>query len=258
MKNLPRKLNRRHFIRAAVLASPFAAAADGFLIEPNWLAVRHFRLTENPTIRLVHFSDLHHKGDEEPLESVVEKINSLKPDVVCFTGDIVEDTKHLTSALAGLEKINAPLFGVPGNHDYWAGMDFSLPRRSLRKNGGRWLMDDWHLIDELNLRITGLTCEASYTPPEDPNRQHVILLHYPKWVEKLQPGSAQLALAGHSHGGQVRVPFIGPLITPTGVGKYDLGRFETKAGPLYVTSGVGYFMLNVRFNCRPEIALFEL
>jgi uncharacterized protein len=65
-------------------------------------------------------------------------------------------------------------------------------------------------------------------------------------------------LAGHSHGGQVRLPGIGPLIVPFQVGRYDLGLFQTKAGPLYVSSGIGWFMWKLRFNCRPEIAVFEV
>jgi len=67
-----------------------------------------------------------------------------------------------------------------------------------------------------------------------------------------------LILAGHSHGGQVRLPFYGPLILPFGVGAYDLGLFQTSAGPLYVNAGIGYFYANVRFNCRPEITVFEM
>jgi len=67
-----------------------------------------------------------------------------------------------------------------------------------------------------------------------------------------------LVLAGHSHGGQVRLPFYGPLIVPFGVGRYDLGWFQTAASPLYDNAGIGYFHLNVRFNCRPEITGFDM
>ena len=69
------------------------------------------------------------------------------------------------------------------------------------------------------------------------------------WIEKL---------AGHSHGGQVRIPFYGPLMLPFGLNQYDLGLFQTPSGPLYVNAGIGYFHLNVRFNCRPEITVFEI
>lgn len=78
------------------------------------------------------------------------------------------------------------------------------------------------------------------------------------WIEKLRDYTVDAVLAGHSHGGQARLPLIGPLVTPFGVGKYDLGRFQTPSGPLYVRAGVGWFDLNIRFRCRPEITGIEL
>lgn len=65
-------------------------------------------------------------------------------------------------------------------------------------------------------------------------------------------------LAGHSHGGQVRIPFWGALVLPNRVGLYDLGLFQTMIGPLYVNPGIGTFLLPVRSWCRPEISLIEL
>ncbi len=82
-------------------------------------------------------------------------------------------------------------------------------------------------------------------------------MHYPAWVEKFATQKFDLLLAGHSHGGQVRLPFFGPLYVPFGVEQYDLGRFETKAGVLYVNPGIGWFPWPIRFNCRPEITVFE-
>ena len=75
---------------------------------------------------------------------------------------------------------------------------------------------------------------------------------------ELGEGKFDAILAGHSHGGQVRIPFYGAMIVPYNTGKYELGLFNTKSGPLYVSSGVGWFYLNMRFNCRPEIVVFEI
>jgi hypothetical protein len=85
-----------------------------------------------------------------------------------------------------------------------------------------------------------------------------LLIHYPAWVERLAGVSLDLILAGHSHGGQVRLPFLGAVLIPGGIGRYDLGLFQTPAGPLFVGAGVGWFYLKARFNCRPEITLIEL
>jgi predicted MPP superfamily phosphohydrolase len=88
--------------------------------------------------------------------------------------------------------------------------------------------------------------------------RNVFLMHYPAWVENLRTEKYDLMLAGHSHGGQVRVPFYGALMVPFGVGRYDLGMFRTASGPLYVNPGIGWFPVPIRFNCRPEITVFEM
>ena len=87
---------------------------------------------------------------------------------------------------------------------------------------------------------------------------NLLLVHYPSWADVFAEQRFDLILAGHTHGGQVRLPFIGPLILPFDSGTYDLGLFQTGSGPLYVSSGVGNFYADVRFNCRPEIVVFEI
>ena len=80
----------------------------------------------------------------------------------------------------------------------------------------------------------------------------------PSVLERAKREKFDLILAGHSHGGQVRVPFYGPLLLPFGVGRYDMGLFHTASGPLYVNPGLGWFPVPIRFNCRPEITVFEV
>jgi predicted MPP superfamily phosphohydrolase len=67
-----------------------------------------------------------------------------------------------------------------------------------------------------------------------------------------------LILSGHSHGGQVRLPLFGPPYLPWGVGRYDLGFFETENGPLYVNAGIGTYHAPIRFNCPPEITVVTM
>lgn len=93
-------INRRRFFRAVFYGVPTFALADAFWLEPTWIKIRRVRLThEKPEHRFVHFTDLHHKGDRAYLVAVVKQINELAPEFVCFTGDIIEDTKYLTEAL---------------------------------------------------------------------------------------------------------------------------------------------------------------
>ena len=260
------KLSRRNFLRLAFYAAPVMALADAKCIEPTWLKVRHLRLGNRArTHRLVHFTDLHHKGDRDYLNAVMTAINSLAPDFVCFTGDLVEEELHLAEALAGLSAIKSPLFGVPGNHDYWSGISFEPVQKCFAATGGAWLLNEQREIAGGRVNLIGITTGWKFDPgigrsrlALNPAKKNILLMHYPALAKSLNGQKFDLLLAGHSHGGQVRIPFYGPLVTPFGVDEYDLGYFNTPAGPLYVGSGIGWFHLNIRFNCRPEITVIEI
>src|SRR5258708_4010758 len=130
------KLSRRRFLAVALLCSPLLAVADAKWLEPNWVKTRRIRLNrDKPTHRLVHFTDVHHKGDRAYLQSVVTKINALSPDFVCFTGDIIEETNYLAEALEILSGIKSPMYGVPGNHDYWSKAPFDAIAKCFAATG---------------------------------------------------------------------------------------------------------------------------
>src|SRR6476620_11406030 len=113
-----RRFSRRRFIAAGFLGAPMLAFADAKWIEPNWVGVRKISLTTgSPEHRIVQVSDIHHKGDRVYLKSVVDKINALSPDLVLFTGDLIEERDYLAEALEIMSGIKSPLYGVPGNHD---------------------------------------------------------------------------------------------------------------------------------------------
>lgn len=255
---LPFKFTRRKFIYATLLGAPALAAADATLIESEWLAVRRLRLVDKPTLRIAHLTDVHHKGDRAWFERVVERINGLEPDYVCFTGDLIEEEKHLAEALEMVRRIKVPVLGIPGNHDYWAQADFGRFAEAFEKTGGRWLMDKAWEPEGKGIRFIGLTGGADPGLDPKPGLKNVLLTHYPNHVTEMRDRRFDLLLAGHSHGGQVRLPFFGALLLPWRVGKYDLGCFDTPWGPLNVSSGVGYFYLKIRFNCRPDVGLIEL
>jgi len=80
-------------------------AADGFFIERKWVGIKKLTVGENPSHRIIHFTDVHHKKDKSYLSGVISKINALSPDFACFTGDLVEDKAHLSEALSILSKI---------------------------------------------------------------------------------------------------------------------------------------------------------
>lgn len=254
-----RRMTRRRFMRGVFYGGIVATVADAAFVEPNWIKVRKLNLAKDkPTHRIVHFTDLHHKGDRKFLQSAINKINATSPDFVCFSGDIIEDAKFLPEALELFQQIKSPLYGVPGNHDYWANSDFAVIAEAFAKTGGRWLMDESVSTADNKINIAGATCSKPPSLQLSTTQKNIVLIHYPEWVDKLVAYKFDLALAGHSHGGQVRIPFYGPLIVPFGVGRYDLGLFKTSSGPLYVGAGLGWFYLNVRFNCRPEITVLDV
>jgi len=255
------KINRRRFLASAVLASPFLLGADAKWVEPRWLRVRRVRLSRSkPAHRFVHCTDIHHKGDRAYLESMVKKINAQSPEFVCFTGDLIEETKYLPEALELLGRIKSPVYGVPGNHDFWSKASFAEFSRAFAATGGAWLMDRTVTTPDGNFSIVGATCLSSRQAPLGPVplTRNIFLMHYPAWVKKLGNARYDLILAGHSHGGQVRLPFFGPVHLPFGVDEYDMGLFHTAPGPLYVNPGIGWFPVPIRFNCRPEITVFEI
>jgi predicted MPP superfamily phosphohydrolase len=255
-------ISRRTFIATALLATPCALVADAKWVEPTWLKVRKIRLTKGkPAHRFVHYTDLHHKGDRGYLETVVKTINSLSPEFVCFTGDVVEEQKHLTEALEILSGVKSPMFDVPGNHDYWSKVSFEPIHKCFDASGGAWLLDEQRKIAAGEINLIGITCSHANQArlPLDMSAKNVLLMHYPAWVKNLSGQKFDLMLAGHSHGGQVRLPFYGPLVVPYGVDEYDWGLFQTASGPLYVNAGIGYiYSYDFRFNCRPEITVIEI
>ncbi len=254
--------SRRRFLAAALLLSPALAIGDSRFLEPKWLRVRHVHLGHGkPSHRIVHFTDLHHKGDRPYLQRVVNKINALSPDLVCFTGDIIEEIAFLPEALTMLSGIKSPVYGVPGNHDYWSSAPFDIVTKCFEATGGAWLMDQQRVTPTSDFCISGAACRGSrHAPPllPEPRVTNILLQHYPAWVKNLGSRKFDLILAGHSHGGQVRLPLFGPIYVPFGVDEYDLGLFHTASGPLYVNAGIGWFPWPIRFRCRPELTVFEV
>jgi predicted MPP superfamily phosphohydrolase len=256
------KINRRKFLLTALLATPALLAGDGRFVEPTWVETRRIRLNGGQAgVRFAQFSDVHHKGDRAYLQSVVDKINSLSPDFTCFTGDLMEEAKYLPETLEILSGIKSPLFGVPGNHDYWSRVPFAPIARCFAATGGAWLLDQHRVVADGKINLIGSAGIYPFTVPwpRATGAKNILLMHYPAWAKYLGDRKFDLILAGHSHGGQVRIPLYGPLFLPNKVDEYDRGMFHSPAGPLYVNAGIGYIArYDFRFNCRPEITLFEV
>lgn len=247
----------RNKLRIAVYGLIVLVLAYAFFIEPNWISVKNLRLSDKPTIRLVHITDIHYHGEDGRLEEAVETINALKPDLVCVTGDLVDEKKRmLPEVLAMLSQIRCPVFGVPGNHEFLSGINLDEIARAFERTGGAFLTDQRLIFRDLE--IIGMQDETYKKLPRGrAARKSLLLTHYPALAKTLGAEKFDLILAGHSHGGQIRLPAIGALMLPYGADGYERGLYHTPAGPLYVNPGLGNYGIPARLLCRPEVTLIE-
>lgn len=250
-------MTRRKFLALGALALPAAAGADARWIEPFSLRVSEFHMNLGLGRRFLHFTDFHYKGHATYAGEVVATINRLAPEFVCFTGDLVEHRDFLGEALGFIRQIKAPVYGSPGNHDYWSHSPFAEYERVFADTGGAWLVDRSVTLTP-ELELFGFGADSWRGLPAAKASRRIALMHYPIQAMQLKDVRFDLMLAGHSHGGQVRIPFYGAPIVPWGVGPYQLGYYETPAGPLYVNAGIGTYRLPIRLNCRPEITVVTI
>ena len=262
MTPAPKKnLSRRRWLKLGFFGTPAATLLDAFAVEPSWLRERTFTVGGGRLgIQVAHFTDVHHKGDVDRLETVVRRINASGSRYALFTGDLIEEREHLDEALRILGGLQVPLIGVPGNHDHWSRAGLDRFRKGFETGGGRYLRDGSVRL-EPGLEVVGL----DHLHPHPPSRAddfQLLLVHYPAWADSVVPPTSgrryDLVLAGHTHGGQVRLPGVGALVTPFDTGGYEMGWYETASGPLYVNPGIGSLMADVRFLCRPEITYFRI
>lgn len=225
---------------------------DAFAIEPEWLVENTIDFSGiGSGKRAVQFSDFHYKGDKVFAQSVIKKINDKEPDYVFFTGDLVEDDAgvYFTEALEIIQTIKAPVYGVLGNHDPQDPHSIERFKKAFEATGGGFLIDERVELDSLVIH----GAKGMNTLTADETKPKLLLSHYPLVAVEKMKVPYDLILVGHSHGGQVRLPFIGPLIKPSGVGKYVRGLYDAPAGSMYVNVGVGTYLIPVRLLCRPEI-----
>jgi uncharacterized protein len=251
-------LSRRQFLSLLLTAIPGASIAHGMTVEPERLRIKRFTLkTAGPAVRFVHFSDLHFRGETALTRKVADEIRRFRPSFACFTGDLIDDAEYKEGAFAFIRSLNCPLYGVPGNHDYLSGVPFKEFAAAFSLTGGGWLENENRVVPGTGVEVVGLSLDGDRKLPAPLSERRILLTHFPQAVDRIGDAGFAAILAGHSHGGQVRLPFYGSIYLPPGVGQYDLGSYQTAAGPLHVTAGIGTSGLPVRFCCPPELSLYE-
>jgi uncharacterized protein len=268
----PQLFSSRYFLIVHVLAIlGIACFIDGFFVEPKWIEVTRVEIEttklKNATLRIVLFSDMHCENKPRNEQKLVEIVESLKPDVIVFTGDSLNTPKALPLLKETLRHMNAPLgkFAVRGNFDsyFWkyidlfSGTDFNeLVNESvkIKKDGDTFSLTGFKVPCPQDFQTVLRNVLAE--------NYNIMLYHYSDLAESLQGLNVDLYLSGHTHGGQVRLPFYGALVTLSRFGKkYEMGIYDINEMKLYVNRGIGLENTpapKVRFLCRPEITVFDI
>jgi hypothetical protein len=223
-------------------------------------------------LRIAFLSDIHLSpalpGDY--LHRTMARLGELAAEAIVFTGDLLsEPAERLPEYLGLFRNVEAPRgkCAVLGNHDFW--YDRSGPATAfLRQTGWRVLRNQSAALPGSKGRIWIAGVDDPVTEHEDldaalagvPDEAVCILLsHTPDLIEPAVAAGVDLMLAGHTHGGQVVLPFIGPPVVPSKYGaKYAWGLFDCRGTRMAVTRGVGLIAPRIRFRCRPEIVLLTL
>jgi predicted MPP superfamily phosphohydrolase len=243
-------------------------------VEPNWLAVNRQTLAHTGhQAKIIMFSDLHAGifSGAGHVERVVEMIKNEHPDAVLIAGDFLYriNPDKLDSVMAPLKNLGPiPVFAVLGNHDEGnPGVDMSLPLKAALQKYGVTLVDNQHWSGKIagqEANIFGMPdLWENVTDPYlfndfDLNRINILIMHNPDSIYTVAPSFPfTLAVAGHTHGGQIRIPWIYKLAIPTAY-DFDSGWYHINGQQLYVSSGVGMVSLPLRFLDFPEIVVIQL
>ena len=276
-----RQLLRRIFGGIALAGggtAAYAAAAEPLLPRREEVTIALLGLPlafDGMTIALL--SDLHIQPGfpASRLRSVVSLTNEARPDLILLGGDYINDRapkrerymEECAAALTGL-RAESGVFAVFGNHDYpeppndppaapWRDAGITPLNNEVVPVNRRGSSDVLYLVG-MRSAVSRPAAPGEVMRGTPPDAPRIVLWHEPDRAEESARAGASLQLSGHTHGGQVRLPFAGPLALPALGRKYPAGLYEVEKMPLYVTRGIGLLPPLVRFNCPPEVTLLTL
>ncbi len=280
---------RRELMVAAAFAAPaslgiaifsYGAWIEADRLEETRIEVRTPKLPAGSRLRIVQVSDTHADERTPLIGALAERINALDPDLFLFTGDAANSAAGVAAFRAMVESIRARYgsFAVRGNHDVWYWRDSDLFGSGAKELEGRPVK-----IGELPVWLCGAPWSprvrrgfpasedllALAEPLEECLAQsgegfRIVAHHTPDLIEEVAPRGSDLFLAGHTHGGQVRLPFYGALesfVTSRFGKKYEMGRYQVGATTLFVSRGVGFEnppSPALRVLCPPEVAVIDV
>ncbi len=224
-------------------------------------------------IKIVHFSDLHYKRiiTKDRIDKLINEINLINPDIVIFTGDLIDQDSDITEddisyLKETLSKINAKYgkYSVIGNHDY--SIDIEVLRSIYKESNFKLLENSYDIIYGKNnnkLYIGGISTGAfsdTVLNKMSYNEEcyKIIILHEPDYTDEIISLNPNLILGGHSHNGQVNIPYLKKYFVPTGSKKYYNEHYLVNNTNLYISSGIGVSRYNFRLFNHPSINFYRL
>lgn len=243
-----------------------------FTIEPNVIAVKKYKIKNESLkgLRIVFAGDFHVKPyQQNRLKYAVKKINEENPDMVLLIGDYVnmhelELSYPIEKTAQELSLINSKygVYTVLGNHDYFR--HGNKIKEALQKKGIVVLENSSKKIQigDKSLYIAGIEDLVTGFPNLkkallNVQKPLILLSHQPD-IFPFVPDSVDLTLAGHTHGGQIVIPFVGPMYIPSRYGnRFASGYINEEGREMIVTKGIGTSILPIRFNCMPEIVVID-
>jgi uncharacterized protein len=264
---------RSESIALSLFAVQVACIAYAFFVEPYQLEVTKVSLFSSKLkgltqpIRLVHISDIHSDPFPRLETRLPDEINKLNPDLIVFSGDAINSKESLEvfrSCITRIAKV-APTFVASGNHDSRAGRNLNIfgdTGVSIVNCESSKIECKRNSLTISGIPVDGEQCFKSVLQTLPRDSFNIVLYHYPSAADMISKYEVDLLCAGHTHGGQVRMPFYGAIITRSLTGKkFEGGQYDIGKMHLSVNRGIGMvgnFVPRLRFLCKPEITLIEL
>ena len=256
-------------------------------IATKGLKVKEYKIINNKIIdeyhglKIVHISDIHYGStvSETELINIVDKINETNPDIVVLTGDLLDERLEYNKEIIvrELSRINSKIgkFAISGNHD----IPIEEFNDIINKSGFKNLNDTYELIymdSNKPIIISGISSNyqdnsnigvktekfdtyiANLKADDIRPIYSILLIHEPDFIDNLDLSKYDLILAGHSHGGQIRLPIIGKIYTPKGSLKYYDEYYKINNTDLYISSGLGTSKYKFRLFNRPSINFYRI
>jgi len=274
LKSNTSKISRRKFIKRGLFASIGVFLLDIFWFEKSIIKWNKFDISKghHEKMTLVQISDLHIKEVNRTNKSIVKKINKLNPDLLCITGDAIDESQNLAILDSFLRLINKDIqkFAILGNWEYWGNVDLARLNELYKSHNCQLLVNETKqlTIHQRTISIIGIDDyiggNADFNKAIKnltPSETNIVLTHCPEHRDVIEiekdKSKIDLVLSGHTHGGQINILGYAPF-KPRGSGKYLSGWYTENDPILYVSKGIGTSVIPFRFGARAEVTIFEI